>query len=71
MIDLLGYRVSTLVRRSDHCRRLANGLLPTAVNAAIMAVANEYDKEVARMERGCRGKRRCPCNRISRCLPID
>jgi hypothetical protein len=72
MVDLLEYRMSKLVRRSDQCRRLADGVLPTTVNAAITAVADEYDKEVTRMERGCRGKRRCPCNLfISRCLPVD
>ena len=71
MVDLLEFRVGKLVRRSDHCRHLANGLLPTAVNAAITALAEEYEKEVARMERDCRGKRRCPCNLFDTCPYVD
>jgi len=72
MVDLLEYRVCKLVRRSNHYQHLADGLLPTAVSAEIMAVADEYDKEVARMERQCRGRRRCPCNLfISTCRSVD
>jgi hypothetical protein len=71
MVDLLEFRVSKLVRRSDHCRHLADGLLPPAVNAAITAVADEYDKEAARMERECHGKRCCPCHRFTSCLAVD
>ena len=71
MVDLLEYRMRTLARRSGHCRRLADGLLPEAVNAAVTAVADEYDEEVARMERSCRGKRCCPCHLLRSCLPVD
>lgn len=71
MVDLIDVRVSKLVRISDHCRHLANGVLPFAVRVEIAEMADEYDTEVARIERDCRGKRRCPCECSGGCLPFE
>jgi len=71
MVDLIEFRVSTLVRRSDHYRRLVDGLLPTAISAEVAAVADECDREVARMECECRGKKSCPCRCFATCFRVD
>jgi hypothetical protein len=72
MPNLLEYRVSKLVVRSDHYRRLAEGCLPEAVSAAILAMAEECEGEVARMERDCRWKKGCPCELFCRlCRPLE
>jgi hypothetical protein len=68
MTDLLEFRVSKLALISCHFRQLADSYLGPAVSAKIIEVADEYDEEVVRMERECRGKRLCPCELSSGCI---
>jgi len=68
MDDLLEFRVSKLALMSCHFRQLADSYLAPAVSAKIIEVADEYDEEVMRIERECRGKRLCPCEFSSRCI---
>jgi hypothetical protein len=70
MVDLIEFRMSKLVRRSEQCRRLIGGLLPAPVSAEIAAVADEYEQEVVRMEHECLGKKSCPCSRFNSCYPV-
>jgi hypothetical protein len=46
---------------SCHFRQLADGYWAPSVSAEIAEVADEYEKEVVRIERECWGKRLCPC----------
>ena len=62
MVDLPELRVSKLALMSCHFQLLADGYLAPAVSAKINEVADEYDEEVVRIERECRGKRLCPCD---------
>jgi len=62
MADLLELRASKLALMACHFRQLADGYLAPAVSAKINEVADEYDEEVLRIERECRGKRFCPCD---------
>jgi hypothetical protein len=68
MADLLEFRLSKLARMSCHFRQLADGFLAPAVSAQIAEVADEYEKEVVRIERECWGKRICPCEFTSGCI---
>jgi hypothetical protein len=68
MTDLLEFRVSKLTLMSCHFRQLADSYLAPAVSAKIIEVADEYDEEVVRIERECRGKRLCPCEFSSCCI---
>jgi hypothetical protein len=70
MNDLVEVRVNKLIRISDHCRHLVNGLLPPAVGIEIAQMADEYEAEAARVERVCRETRCCPCEWSDRCLPV-
>ena len=62
MADLLEFRLSKLARMSCHFRQLADGYLAPAVSAEIAEVADEYEKEVVRIERECWGKNFVPAN---------
>jgi hypothetical protein len=62
MADLLEFRLSKLARMSCHFRQLADGYLAPAVSAEIAEVADEYEKEVVRIERECWGKKVVPAN---------
>ena len=53
MADLLEFRLSKLARMSCHFRQLADGYLAPAVSAEIGEVADEYEREVVRIEREC------------------
>ena len=68
MADLLEFRLSKLARMSCHFRQLADGSLAPAVSAEIAEVADEYEKEVVRIERECWGKRSCPCEFSAGCI---
>jgi hypothetical protein len=71
VVDLAQARVNKLIQMSDHCRRLADGVLPLPVSAEIAAVADELDREVVRMKVNCLGSRVCPCESRDSCLAAD
>jgi hypothetical protein len=68
MADLLEFRVSKLALMSCHFRELADGFLAPLDSAKIIEVADEYDEEVMRIERECRGRRLCPCEFSGSCI---
>ena len=68
MADLLEFRVSKLALMSCHFRQLADGYLAPSDSAKIIEVADEYDEELMRIERECRGKRLCPCEFSGSCI---
>jgi hypothetical protein len=49
MADPIELRMANLARLSDHFRLLADLLMPEPVSAEIVAVANDYDNEIARL----------------------
>lgn len=51
MADPIELPMARLARLSDHFRLLADLLQPEPVSAEIVAVANEYDNEIARLKR--------------------
>ena len=70
MVDLIETRMSKLAQMSDHYRRLADNLEPNPASAEIVAVADEFDNVVVRMERECVGVRICTCELRGSCLVI-
>ena len=68
MADLLEFRLSKLALMSCHFRQLADNYWAPAVSATIAEVADEYEKEVVRIERECWGKRSCPCEFSGGCI---
>ena len=71
MADLLEFRLSKLARMSCHFRQLADGYLAPSVSVEIAEVADEYESEVVRIERECRGKRLCPCEFSVGCISCN
>ena len=51
MADPVALCVAKLAELSDHFRLLADLMTPEPVSAEIAAVANEYDNEIARLQR--------------------
>ncbi len=71
MVDVLEFRIGKLTQMSVHYRQLASDLFPEMVSNEIALIADQFDDEVARMNRDCRGRRTCPCEFRPACVELS